>query len=155
MIDFYVRLLVALYCNNLVLNYTLVILVLVIVFDLWPLATKLGVASVNTVVHLKYRLQSLHLVNTHAKMLMGSFISFITFVVSVCISNDTISTLTSPNFPDNYTDNLNEQWTLTVPSYLYLAFQFDVFHLEFNYYEYYNYTYEGQECPYDRVRVSE
>ena len=77
---------------------------------------------------------------------------------SECIqpSSDPETTFTSPNYPNDYPNGLNELWTLSVNAGQSLILQFDHFDVEESEYSYYSYSYayDSSYCTYDAVIVS-
>ena len=65
----------------------------------------------------------------------------------------TETTITSPNYPSNYDNNIEQTWALTVPDNAVVVIRIDDFYLESGFAHSYGSMYPP-ECPYDFIRVS-
>ena len=65
----------------------------------------------------------------------------------------TETTITSPNYPSNYDNNIEQTWALTVPDNAVVVIRIDDFYLESGFSHSYGSMYPP-ECPYDFIRVS-
>ena len=67
--------------------------------------------------------------------------------------------VTSPNYPDNYPNNLELTVTIQVEQGLILLLQFNAFDIEEPWYEYdydtYEYDYDSPICPYDHLTITD